>query len=166
MNRLILMTYRIKKKWMLLLVFILLSWTAGIVTAPLIAPSPVYWQSRIAKILYFIYQPTCHQFPERSFSIKGFPFTVCVRCFAVYMTGLLLAVFYTFQESIRMFKLSVYFILTIFPLTDFLLEKINLYHNLNLPRFFTGAILGFILFHLLIVGISEVEDEKKEICSE
>jgi uncharacterized membrane protein len=153
------MIYTVNKKLVLILIIFLSLWIGGIILAPVFAASPVYWQKRIARLLYFLYQPVCHQFPERSFYINSFPFTVCVRCFAVYLCGLFLAIFYVFKNQIKMFKLSCYAIMAIFPLIDFVLEKLNIYHNLIILRFITGGILGFILFHLLIVGISELKKE-------
>ena len=153
------MLYRINKKVLLILAVILILWLGGIIIAPVFASSGIYWQRRIARLLYFLYQPVCHQFPNRSFFIHSYPFTVCVRCFAVYLCGLVLAVYYLFRHSIKMLKLSSYAIIAIFPLLDFILEKLNLYHNLIFLRFITGGMLGFILFHLLIVGISEVKKE-------
>jgi uncharacterized membrane protein len=151
--------YIINKKLILILILILSFWLGGIVIAPVLAASAIYWQKHIARILYFLYQPVCHQFPQRSFYINSFPFTVCVRCFAVYLCGLVLAVYYLFRHSIKMLKLSSYVIIAIFPLLDFILEKLNLYHNLIFLRFITGGMLGFILFHFLIIGISEVRKE-------
>ena len=152
------MVYLINKKWLLVMVILLSTWLLGIILAPVLASSTIFWQNQIAKIIYFIYQPVCHQFPERSFLINKFPFAVCVRCFAVYLSGLLLAIYYLFKESITMLKLSTYGILSIFPVIDFILEKFNMYHNLMILRFITGMLLGYVLFHMLIAGISDVRE--------
>ena len=34
--------------------------------------------------LYFFFKPICHQIPERSFFISGFPLAVCHRCLGLY----------------------------------------------------------------------------------
>jgi uncharacterized membrane protein len=153
------MVYILNKKLILILILILSLWLGGIIIAPVFAASGIYWQKYIARLLYFLYQPVCHQFPQRSFYINSFPFTVCVRCFAVYLCGLFLAIYYMFRNSIKMLKLSSYTIIAVFPLLDFILEKLNMYHNLIFIRFFTGGMLGFIIFHMLIVGISELKKE-------
>lgn len=151
------MVYRINKKWIRIIIILLTGWIAGIMLAPVLASSHIFWQNRLGKLIYYIYQPACHQFPERSFFINNFPFTVCVRCFAIYLCGLAVAIYYLFQNSITMLKLTTYGIITVLPVIDFLLEKLNIYHNIIILRFFTGILLGFVLFHLLIVGISDIQ---------
>ncbi len=59
---------------------------AAIVAAPLAASSarPEAW------FLYQAFAPFCHQIPQRSWEIQGYPLAVCARCCGVY-GGLFLA---------------------------------------------------------------------------
>ncbi|HEX9934586.1 MAG TPA: DUF2085 domain-containing protein, partial [bacterium] len=48
----------------------------------------------------FFFGPVCHQIPERSFKILGYPLAVCARCTGVYVGFLLGAIaFPAFQRK-------------------------------------------------------------------
>jgi hypothetical protein len=53
-----------------------------------------------------------------------------------------------------MWKLSKYSLLVAPAVLDFVLEKFHIYTNLIGLRFITGLLLGFAIFHLLLVSLS------------
>src|ERR1041384_3751425 len=67
-----------------------LVWLGLIWAAPWLAARHHYtW----ALLIYGSFSAVCHQLPERSFHLLGFPLAVCARCTGIYLgalTGLLL----------------------------------------------------------------------------
>jgi len=146
--------YFIKKKWLRILTFLLTLWILGILIAPLMVISGNKILISISDYLYFFYKPTCHQDPQRSFPIAGHHICVCVRCFAIYLAGLALTVYYYSKKTIKIWTSVRYTLLILPALCDFMLEKVAIYQNIKFVRFGTGIILGIALFHLLIIGTS------------
>jgi uncharacterized membrane protein len=106
-----------------------------------------------------IYKLVCHQIPDRSFHVESHSLFLCVRCTAFYLGGALLTFIYLFKKTIKMFPLLFYALLIIPAFFDFLFEKIGMYHDIIILRFFTGALLGLAFFHLLIVSAGIREDQ-------
>ncbi len=127
-------------------------WLAGIVFAPVLASSEIKPLQYLSSFFYFLYQPVCHQMADRSILIDHIPMAVCIRCFAVYLGGLFLSIFYLSYKKITMWSFSTYLILLIPVLFDFLLEKFNLYSDLSLVRFGSGLLLGIVIFQLLFLS--------------
>ena len=151
------MIYYLKKKLLVALNTLLFFWLLGIICAPLLANSNISWQKVLSQLIYFFYQPVCHQLSERCIMIDSYPMAVCVRCFAFYFSGLFVSLYYTFHVRIRMWELRTYFIFMLPVVCDFLFEKLGLYQDLSMVRFVTGGILGIIFFHLLVISISKKE---------
>jgi uncharacterized membrane protein len=52
---------------------------------PILAPLLMSWgQTRLANVLYFVYQFQCHQMPSRSYFIGRFQVGICQRDLAIY----------------------------------------------------------------------------------
>ena len=117
---------------------------------------------KLAALLYFLYDPVCHQIAGRSFYLKGFSLAVCVRCFSVYLAGFLLMLVLFKYPLIRIWPSGIYYFLLIPAAADFFLEKILLYHQIPLLRFITGFMLGIALFHLLVVSIVSAHRQPAE----
>lgn len=127
-----------------------MTWVTGIILAPvlnLVDPA-------VSEFLYYFYSPVCHQFPQRSFFLAGYPLAVCVRCLSFYSAGLLLISYYMLRNRTGWWNSVVYVVLITPSIFDFIAEKIGLYSNLDIIRFFTGALLGLACFHMIIIGIS------------
>jgi uncharacterized membrane protein len=148
------MKFKIKRKWLLIICLGLFLWVAGIVITPLLASCKIPLGKKIAFFMYFFYQPVCHQLSERSFWLSGFTYAVCIRCFGFYLGGLILSLIYFFKQTISNWKLTSYTILVTPVIIDFILERINLYTNIDGLRFFTGLLLGIAVFQLLIMSLT------------
>jgi uncharacterized membrane protein len=143
-----------QKKILLIIAFGLSIWISGIIVTPLFAASEgIFWQ-KTATFMYFFYKPVCHQITDRSFLIDGFTMTVCVRCFAFYLGGFIVTIFYIFKERIEMWRTSMYVLLAFPVFLDFSVEKLKFYSNITELRFFTGLLFGVMLFHLLLLSLS------------
>jgi uncharacterized membrane protein len=113
--------------------------------------------SRSASVLYFSFSFFCHQIPERSFILFGYPLAVCQRCLGLY-AGLFLGAllgphdyFHRSQAVRRRWILTAAFFLVL----DALLPFIGLWTSSRLSRFSTGLFLGYLISLLLTRGVEE-----------
>ena len=143
-----------QKKILLIIAFGLSIWISGIIVTPLFAASEGIFWKKTATFMYFFYKPVCHQITDRSFLIDGFTMTVCVRCFAFYLGGFIITLFYIFKDKIEMWRTSMYVLLAFPVFLDFSVEKLNFYSNITELRFFTGLLFGVMLFHLVLLSLS------------
>ena len=105
----------------------------------------------------FIY--SCHQQPDRSFWLMGYPVALCCRCYGVYLATMIASIFAIFNKL----KINKYLIIILV-----LISAIDLYinygmgirtHNTgNIVRFIVGIIMGL----LITLGINGIFKYKKE----
>lgn len=105
----------------------------------------------------FIY--SCHQQPDRSFWLLGYPVALCCRCYGVYLATMIASIFAIFNKL----KINKYLIIILV-----LISAIDLYinygmgirtHNTgNIVRFIVGIIMGL----LITLGINGIFKYKKE----
>lgn len=105
----------------------------------------------------FIY--SCHQQPDRSFWLMGYPVALCCRCYGVYLATMIASIFAIFNKL----KINKYLIIILV-----LISAIDLYinygmgirtHNTgNTVRFIVGIIMGL----LITLGINGIFKYKKE----
>jgi uncharacterized membrane protein len=151
----------LNKKIILIIGLGLFIWLVGIIVTPMLAAAGM---RKIATFAYFFYKPVCHQIAERSFLFDGFALAVCIRCFSFYLGGLSIVLYYLFQSKVRMWRILSYTLLIAPAAVDFILEKLQLYSNLEDLRIVTGFLLGIALFQMLIVSVSspKLKTERKE----
>jgi uncharacterized membrane protein len=149
------MLYSLSRRWIWSIFVFLLIWIALIMLAPWLSAASSPAMHKLAHYIYLLFKPTCHQLPDRSFHWGLYQFAVCIRCFAFYTAGLIMAGFYLFHAQLKMLPLRVYILLSAPLLIDFLLEKLNIYSDLWILRFVTGFMAGLVFFHLLLLGVSE-----------
>jgi uncharacterized membrane protein len=77
-----------------------------------------------------------------------------LRCFSFYLGGLFITLACLFKGKIRLWPLTTYILMAAPAFLDFVLEKFNLYTNIDLLRLVTGLLLGIAVFHLLLVSFS------------
>ena len=148
------MKSNLHKRLVLIISLGLAVWLAGIVVTPVLASSSWSLGRKVAAFLYFFYKPVCHQIPGRSFWLDGFMLAVCVRCSFFYLGGFFICLTCLFKGKIRLWPLTTYILMTAPAFLDFVLEKFDLYTNIDLLRLVTGLLLGIAIFHLLLVSLS------------
>jgi uncharacterized membrane protein len=133
-----------------------LLWCAGIIGAPLCLSSSD-GSAIEGKLLYQIYRPICHQLPERSFFLEGFPFGVCERCSAIYFAFLFGTILYPLFRPLSNRKLPPRWLLLVAAvpmLIDATWIGPLIYNITPGTRAFTGGLFGLILpFFLLPIAI-------------
>lgn len=132
-----------KARWMYaLLLLIGLAWLAVIFLPPWLMANG---HSFSAVSLYRGLSSICHQIPERSFRLSGFPLAVCSRCTGIYfgfIVGLGLYPFFrslSEQEAPRRFWL---FVAVLPMLADVGGDYIGLFSNTFFSRVATGLLVG------------------------
>ncbi len=151
------MKTEINKKIVLFIFLGMLLWLGGIMLTPVMAASESSLLRKLATFGYFFYHPVCHQLPGRSFLLDGFSLAVCIRCFSFYLSGLLTIACFLFNNRIKMWPVSLYLVLSLPVLLDFVLEKILLYGDIPIIRIITGFLLGVAVFQLLLVSLFSIK---------
>ncbi len=101
-----------------------------------------------ADLLYTTFSLTCHQLPERSFSLFGFKFAVCARCTGIYFGALLTTLFYPFILEIDNKKTpnKYLLLLSLIPIgLDGGIQLITNYESNNILRLLTGLFFGCVI---------------------
>jgi uncharacterized membrane protein len=132
-----------------------LVWLAAIILAP-------YLRSQGQKIfpyLYACFSPVCHQKPERSFWLFGFPLAVCARCLGVYtgfLGGLVLYPLRRGFSSVRLPAQRLFLAVSAPIALDTAANVLRFWDTPNGVRFATGFLWGLILPFYFLTGISEL----------
>jgi uncharacterized membrane protein len=132
-----------------------LAWLAAIFLAPLLRSR----SSGAAPFFYALFSPICHQIPERSFFLRGFPLAVCGRCLGIYAGFLAGLVLYPFVRGFSRIALPAarLFVLMSVPVgLDFLIGFLKVWQSPIEVRFATGFLWGVLLPYYFVTGISEL----------
>lgn len=125
----------------------------GSTLSPIFAHLKLYEYS---SILTGLYMNACHQQPDRSFWLLGYPVALCCRCYGFY-TGVafsaLIILLNKFRLNIKMFSF-----LLILVVIDVIINIVFKISTGNIIRFFVGIMMGI----LFISVINYLFDYKKE----
>lgn len=112
-------------------------------------------QYAAASVTYSLFSRICHQMPERSFALAGFPLAVCHRCFGIYL-GLAFGSLITRLPGILKRRRAWILAATIPMLADAALPLIGVGNNTPSSRFATGLIFGLMLATIFMQGLREL----------
>jgi uncharacterized membrane protein len=137
-------------------VAVVLAWVAVIVAAPVLKSGGA---EAVSSPVYHFFSFICHQIPERSLHVDGYPLAVCSRCFGVYV-GLLLG-FAAYPLWRRVDEIEAmprfWLFLSMIPIgVDWALTVFGIWENTHLSRFLTGAILGFACGCYIVPALVEI----------
>ena len=138
------------------LLLVTLLWVLCIVLAPFLAANS---NEAIAQPIYNFFSYICHQKPERSFYMAGYPFAVCSRCFGVYFGILLGLIVYPLWRNIDSIEPLPRFwlFLSLVPIgIDWLLGVTGIWDNNHVSRLITGLILGFACATYIVPAVVEI----------
>ena len=95
--------------------------------------------------VYRAFSAACHQTPERSFYLAGFPLAVCARCAGLYAGFAAGVVLYPLARPLgrAAAPARLWLLLAALPTTiDFALGLSGVWENTHLSRFSTASVLG------------------------
>ena len=114
---------------------VLLVLLAAILAAPLLAEI-----SGVAALpLYAAFSWICHQRPQRTWHLGGYPLAVCVRCLGLYAGALAGAI-----AGLPFFRRLFFCSMALFAV-EWLAETLTLLTPPSLARFLVGLLAGFFL---------------------
>src|SRR2546423_4670921 len=99
----------------------------------------------LSEVFYQFFHAVCHQMPERSFQIAGYPLAVCARCTGLYVGGLLGVAAYPLARPLTRTDAPerVWLLLAVLPTTvDFALGFFGIWENTHWSRFLTALLAG------------------------
>ncbi|MBR2069451.1 MAG: DUF2085 domain-containing protein [Candidatus Gastranaerophilales bacterium] len=116
----------------------------------LLAPIMAYMkQYDFSALLTSLYMYSCHQQPDRSFWIFGYPMALCSRCFGFYFGVIVFGIF----ELLNKLKISLktFIILLIITVIDIIINYglPQRYNTGNITRFVVGMIMGLLFVVIL-----------------
>jgi len=137
----------------------MLSCTWGILSA-LILAAPILLSlahHKSASVFYLSFSFLCHQNPDRSFFLAGYPLPVCHRCLGIYF-GLCIGslIGFRFLPQASRFRL-LYIAASAIPiLLDVAISSLGLWSGMGLVRFITGLWFGCLISIFLLYGAYEL----------
>lgn len=104
---------------------------------------------------------SCHQQPDRSFWLLGYPIALCCRCYGFYLAVIISSIFALLNKLKINFK--IFIILLIICMIDIIINyglgmRIN---TGNITRFIIGNIMGM-LFIKILCYIFEIKGVEKD----
>lgn len=113
----------------------------------------------LSEVLYRGFRAACHQMPERSFHLWGFPLAVCARCLGLYAGAL--AALFCYPLLRRPTRTDAppraWLILATLPTAvDFALGVLGLWENTHWSRFLTALVAGAAAPFYLVPGLVDL----------
>lgn len=126
----------------------------GSTLAPIMAH---FKQYELSAILTSTYMFSCHQQPDRSFWLLGYPIALCCRCYGFYL-GVVLSSITALYNRLKM-TLKSFIILLVICTTDIIINYgLRLRLNTgNITRFIIGILMGI----LFITGLDYILKPKR-----
>ncbi len=114
----------------------------------------------LSGVIYRGFSVACHQMPERSFHLLGFPLAVCARCFGLYVGALAgVAVYPLLARNVARSEqpARVWLFVAALPTTvDFALGFFGLWSNTHLSRFLTASLFGAVAAFYIVPGLVDL----------
>jgi uncharacterized membrane protein len=135
-------------------------WLGSIFLAPFLKAKSLF----LGDFIYALFSSTCHQIPDRCFTLFGHPLAVCTRCLGIYAGFFLGTLFFPFSRNstVRSLPKIKTFILVTGPIVlDTLGNFLSFWSTPSWARFFLGFLWGIILPFYFIIGISDAFSKKE-----
>ncbi len=127
-----------------------------VVAAPLAQANGLQWLSFTVNETFSHF---CHQSPERSFYIAGYPLAVCARCTGLYVGFAAAVAFYPAMTSLKRTHAPErkWLLIAATPLAiDFALGFFGVWENSHFSRFLTGALLSAVSVFFILPGLVQL----------
>lgn len=151
-----------KKKIKILIIIAFCVYSLFFLIGSILAPIMAHFkQYDISGVLTATYMFSCHQRPERSFWIFGYPIALCCRCLGFYLGVVLSSLIAIIKKWNISFKL--FCVLSVFVLIDILSNYMFKISTHNIVRFIIGIIMGFLFINLICYGFEYAKGEKDRV---
>lgn len=147
----LLLEVNIKKFILLLFALYSLFFVIGSVVAPLAAHYKFY---ELSAKLTSLFMFSCHQRPDRTFWLAGYPVALCCRCLGFY-SGVFISATVSICEKFKI-VLKYFVLIFLFSLADILLNFLLNINTGNYIRFLAGFALG-ISFVIVVSSLFEIK---------
>lgn len=134
----------VKKILFILLALYSLLFLLGGISAPVLAHYKIY---DLSGMLTYLFSGSCHQMPDRSFWIMGYPMALCSRC-----TGIYAGSFFGCMHKIifnKNYTLLMFIVFIIIALSDIALNFLFAINTGLYIRFFAGILIGLVFVEVL-----------------
>jgi uncharacterized membrane protein len=144
-----------------------LSAAAACLAAVVAAPLLMAHGSKNAMLIYAFFSPLCHQRPDRSFFLAGFPLAVCARCLGIYggaCLGLAARPLVRSLTDLRPPRTALFLAASLPLAVDAVGNGLRLWNSPGWLRFSTGLVWGPFLPYYFLSGIGSLfasPDERK-----
>lgn len=125
----------------------------------LIASAPwarAHGHETLAGVLYLSFGTVCHQIPERSFYLFGFPLAVCARCLGLYAGGVAGILLYPLVRRLERGDVPArgWLMAAAVPTSvDFALGLFGIWANTHLSRALTASLLGAVTSFYIVPAV-------------
>lgn len=107
-----------------------------------------------------LYVYSCHQQPDRSFWLLGYPVSLCCRCYGVYISTTISSIFAIFNKlKISKFAIILLILISVVDIFINLGIRTNSHNTGNFVRFSVGIMIGL----LITLGINGLFNMKRRI---
>ena len=116
-------------------------------------------QQLFAAAIYQSFARVCHQLPERSFYLAGFPLAVCSRCAGLYFGFTAVMLLYPLLGSLKRTSAPPrkWLLLSATPMAlDVGLYFLGVWLNTHSSRFLTGALLSGVSVFYIMPGVVDL----------
>jgi uncharacterized membrane protein len=144
----------------------LITWSLVIVGAlsfvGLIVAAPLAQAGGLQLFSFAVYETfshVCHQTPERSFHLAGYPLAVCARCTGLYAGFAAAVAFYPAMTSLKRTHAPErrWLFIAAAPLAiDFALGFLGVWENSHISRLLTGGLLGAVSVFFILPGLVQL----------
>lgn len=108
-----------------------------------LAPIFAYFKNyELSSILTSIYMFSCHQQPDRSFWLLGYPMALCARCYGFYF-GVILSSILALFDKLKI-NLTAFIVIFAICIIDIILNVAFKINTGNIIRCITGIFMGTI----------------------
>ncbi len=127
----------------------------GSTLAPILAYLKYY---ELSAVLTSTYMFSCHQQPDRSFWLLGYPLALCCRCYGFYL-GVIITSVLAFFNKLKI-NLNIFLLIFVLCIIDIIINYVTgpRMNTGNITRFIMGLLMGL----LFITGLDYVLNFKKE----
>jgi uncharacterized membrane protein len=139
---------------------LVLAGAAGLVAMIVLAPVlRARGSLLLSQAFYEFFRKACHQMPERSFHVAGYPLAVCARCTGLYVGALAGVAVYPLVRSLARADAPprAWLFAAAVPTTvDFALGFFHIWENTHWSRFSTALLLGAASAFYIVPGLVEL----------